>query len=569
MEDDFSTDTARRASPPPPPPPIWAHLYVLEKWKDFCSNSAAAIAHRPAATYDWLPSFPNDKHKKTPYDRIRQTADTIALISARDKAAGTVTACGLEGVFEDALLSTSTARSAPILYTVRLARNGKIADDELQSLRNIVDTAASAVDKVSWAELDKQDADEAAMDIVCDLLQKIVSHSKAKIWDILGKKKQRSELETWVKAHSASDLLGISPDLRDDAYAAFTAVSRPMPKLDEHQDLLDEIHARVWEAGKLYRILGTFDVPTARTSPAPPTFETTPDVTPSPPATPNTTSSSPPTAMLALEGRKFVEKLGRYFIAAKNIVWTFRYLSKLHKRPAMSMVQVEVLPVQLRTSPAADSEPTSLEYYLSTHLNVAIQTLDPDKLSSARDQWASASGTVSQLFHAELQLAMFYAVHPELVPMGGRLQKSSIPSTEFEVPEADSRYSPEATGPPLLFTVRGTHGGLALNWQFPTVDSKGSLTNAAYAKVCARLNLVRQELSTHLCSRVQVMIPHVADKPKNRRADESDGVVSEDSAEYVFRMMRAKKLRQTVSSRVREIVSVPTAATASDPQTLY
>lgn len=38
------------------------------------------------------------------------------------------------------------------------------------------------------------------MYIVRDLLQKIASHSEAKIRDILGKKKQRPELETWVKA---------------------------------------------------------------------------------------------------------------------------------------------------------------------------------------------------------------------------------------------------------------------------------------------------------------------------------------------------------------------------------
>ncbi|KAJ6588562.1 hypothetical protein B0H19DRAFT_1100068 [Mycena capillaripes] len=562
MEDDFSTNSAQRASPPPPPPPIWAHLFALEKWKDLCGDSAAAITHRPAATYDWLPSFPHDELEKTPYDRIRQTADAIALISASDKAAGTVTACGVEGVFEDAPPGTGTGRPTPILYTVRLARNGKITDEELQSLRDIVDTAASAVDKVSWAVLDKKGADEAAMYTVRDLLQKIASHSQVKILDIIGKKKQCLELETWVKARSASDLevLGISSDLCDKAYAAFTAVSRPVPKFDQHQELLCEIYARLWEAGKLYRILSTSgkkakrattvatpDVPSGRTSPPPPTLETAPDVTPPPAATPNTTSSSPPTAVvddIPLEGRKLVQKLGRYYIAMKNMVSTFRYLSKLHNRSVMSMVQVEVLPVRPRIAPAADSEPTLLENYLSTQFNIAIQTLDPDKISSAREKWASTRATVSQFFHAELQLAMFYVIHPELVPMGGyfgvskkccalcdfvlkRLQKSSIPTTE--APEADSRYTPEATGLPIFFIVRGSHGGLTSNWQFPTVDGKGSLTDAAYAKVCARLNVVRQELSAHLRSRVRAMIPHVADKPENRRADESDGVVSGDS----------------------------------------
>lgn len=74
-------------------------------------------------------------------------ADAIAL-SASDK---TATACGV-GV---APLGTSECPT-PILYTVRLARKSEIADHELLSLRNIVDTTASAVDKVPWAVLDKK-----------------------------------------------------------------------------------------------------------------------------------------------------------------------------------------------------------------------------------------------------------------------------------------------------------------------------------------------------------------------------------------------------------------------------
>ena len=94
-----------------------------------------------------------------------------------------------------------------------------------------------------------------------------------------------------------------------------------------------------------------------------------------------------------------------------------------------------------------------------------------------------------------------------MLPCTRRLQSApnpTSPRTELE------KYSEDAAGPPLMFSVQGTHGRKYSRWVFPDPSKhiqSHMLGQPAFNKVCHRFALVREDLQKALVHQVQEVIP--------------------------------------------------------------
>ncbi|KAF8464252.1 hypothetical protein BDZ91DRAFT_259572 [Kalaharituber pfeilii] len=77
--------------------------------------------------------------------------------------------------------------------------------------------------------------------------------------------------------------------------------------------------------------------------------------------------------------------------------------------------------------------------------------------------------------HAEIKLALYYCTHPDVAPHGGLLGISNnccwtcntfLKCLQKSHPENCSRL-PNATGDPISYFVKGTHGRVYINWLLP------------------------------------------------------------------------------------------------------
>jgi hypothetical protein len=79
---------------------------------------------------------------------------------------------------------------------------------------------------------------------------------------------------------------------------------------------------------------------------------------------------------------------------------------------------------------------------------------------------------------------------------------------QLQIPgEVDGRYKEDVAGPPILFTVNGTHNHKYTAWVFPDPSThiKPDCPQRA-DKICNRFKLVREDLEMALVSEVKVII---------------------------------------------------------------
>jgi len=96
-----------------------------------------------------------------------------------------------------------------------------------------------------------------------------------------------------------------------------------------------------------------------------------------------------------------------------------------------------------------------------------------------------------------------------MLPCTRRLQSEpdpTFPRTELE------KYSMDAAGPPLMFSVQGTHGRKYSRWVFPDPSKhiqSHALRQPAFNKVCHQFALIREDLQKALVHQVQEIIPEL------------------------------------------------------------
>ena len=114
---------------------------------------------------------------------------------------------------------------------------------------------------------------------------------------------------------------------------------------------------------------------------------------------------------------RFVQKLSRYYVACGVITSELVALVRLG---AGVNITVETVPISVTTStPAKENEYPSLESFLEQCMQIDVKSLDPQKVRCLRDLWPRDRNSQNLFLHAEMQMALFYALNPLLCPIQG------------------------------------------------------------------------------------------------------------------------------------------------------
>jgi len=232
---------------------------------------------------------------------------------------------------------------------------------------------------------------------------------------------------------------------------------------------------------------------------------------------------------------RFVQKLSRYYVACGVII---SELIALVRSGAGVNIKVDTVPISIITStPANENEYPTLESFLEQRMDIDLKSLDPQKVGHLRDSWPHDIKSQNLFLHAEMQIALFYALNPELCPIQGFIGvskkccwccdfilKSVTMATlmrwytdqfprHLQLPSTGGRYTNDAAGPPLLFSVGGTHSSKYTAWLFPNPLThlthhglEGESKKASFNKVCHRFKLIRKDLEDALVDEVNIIV---------------------------------------------------------------
>ncbi|KAJ7757144.1 hypothetical protein B0H16DRAFT_1885841 [Mycena metata] len=498
MADDSTTNSVSAADSPPP---IWAHLYVLEKWAQYTHRRQipTTLDHKPSALQDL------DRPRAQPNNPFRRAADGIALICATPKA---TTACALEYSVQDAQ------------YTIRLACDDGFLPEQLAAIRQLLGFAARAVDGVDW-NVDSRSTRGKMLEVTHSFLVDVAGHCFTNIVDLSQDSWGRRSLQYWISNQTSDVLTRVPAERREDIFTDLDMVSRPIPSSMSPDDLCSFLIlvaglVPVFQKYELHNPMHSYG---GDSSPEPEEdgFPLIPDA-----------------------AVQYIHELDRYFQAAKSIIACFANLSrKMHGAPVASSFRVEFLTPPPNASPSEGMEPEDLDSYLTPQFHILSESLVTEKVGVAKDKWAAARDAHTLSYHAEMQLAIFYALNPEILPLSDYigLSQPSCGLCDFVLralqksTSVDVRYSPESTGLPIQLSTCGTHGRIHPHWRFPDIDHFTTSMSPEQAKVRRRLNLVREELAEYLRGLVKEMLPE-----KSRQVVEDKWGKEED----VSKLVRAK-----------------------------
>jgi hypothetical protein len=126
------------------------------------------------------------------------------------------------------------------------------------------------------------------------------------------------------------------------------------------------------------------------------------------------------------------------------------------------------------------------------------------------------------------------------------LQIAPVPSS---ADEELNRYSEEATGRPLYFSVGGTHGTKYPLWIFPDPKRHLDLDENTFLKVRRRFELVREDLQKELLNQVRELLPQL-EKPdpasdSSGMSDESDENEQKEDPDWlsVYNLEQRRRLQ--------------------------
>jgi hypothetical protein len=118
---------------------------------------------------------------------------------------------------------------------------------------------------------------------------------------------------------------------------------------------------------------------------------------------------------------RFLHKLGRYHSTCRVIV---RELVRLRRGHDLS-IAIETVPILNTTrSPSNENEYPDLDSFFLNRFHVDVRTVDSEKLDRLCGRWVAAWKTDVLTLHAEMQLALFYAGNPQILPIQGYIGTS-------------------------------------------------------------------------------------------------------------------------------------------------
>jgi hypothetical protein len=114
---------------------------------------------------------------------------------------------------------------------------------------------------------------------------------------------------------------------------------------------------------------------------------------------------------------RFLQKLSRYYVACRIIT---SELVALVRSGAEPNITVETVPISMTTStPADENEYPSFESYFEQCVRADVKSLDPKKVDRLLDKWPRDRESQNLFLHAEMQIALFYALNPLLCSIQG------------------------------------------------------------------------------------------------------------------------------------------------------
>jgi hypothetical protein len=110
--------------------------------------------------------------------------------------------------------------------------------------------------------------------------------------------------------------------------------------------------------------------------------------------------------------------------------------------------------------------------------------------------------------------------------------------------EIDRRYTEDVAGPPLLFSVQGTHNLKYSAWVFPDPSKHFTrqpdvLSQASFDMICHRFRLVREDLMKALVSEVNGIVGELQNS-EYLSASDSSGM--DDASEWSHYLMRLDQI---------------------------
>jgi hypothetical protein len=124
-----------------------------------------------------------------------------------------------------------------------------------------------------------------------------------------------------------------------------------------------------------------------------------------------------PEVMMRSSIYRFLRKLSRYHVACSLVTSEVVALLRIG---AGRNIKVETVPISTATStPANENEHPSFDSFFEQCVRTDLNSLDPMKVSHLRDSWPGDRKSTNLFLHAEMQMALFYALNPQLGPIQG------------------------------------------------------------------------------------------------------------------------------------------------------
>ncbi|KIM92201.1 hypothetical protein PILCRDRAFT_114655 [Piloderma croceum F 1598] len=114
---------------------------------------------------------------------------------------------------------------------------------------------------------------------------------------------------------------------------------------------------------------------------------------------------------------RFLRKLSRYHVACSLVTSEVVALLRIG---AEHNIKVETVPISTTTStPANENEHASFDSFFERCVRTDLKLLDPMKVNNLRDSWLRDRQSENLFLHAEMQIALFCALNPQLYPIRG------------------------------------------------------------------------------------------------------------------------------------------------------
>lgn len=223
------------------------------------------------------------------------------------------------------------------------------------------------------------------------LLPKIVEHCRSKITDTIMQSRGRESLHQWAKWNPETQQIELESETPEPVLKDIRRFERVCRSVDPE--------ASISEVCKILIAAGILTSPIMA-----PVLDV---------------------SLLPELAKLYLSKIARYLSAANNIVACLVYLRTRRRQGVTKSFVVEpVGSSTVMTSASQDGEPPDLDTYLSENFDLSSKSLLPSKAGGAKDSWALAREKPTLFFHAELKMAIFYALNPDLFPVGGYIAVS-------------------------------------------------------------------------------------------------------------------------------------------------